>query len=140
MTLLLLVRHAAHADVGLRLTGRADGPTVVFAHGFGCDQLMWRYVAPAFEATCRVVLLDHVGAGGADAGAYDPVRHGRLEGYAQDVVEVQRPGGVGDHDGELVAAHPRRRGPGDGLQRMRQPGGHGGDELVPAVVTVGVVD
>ena len=70
------------------VTGRADGPTVVFAHGFGCDQLMWRHVAPAFEATCRVVLLDHVGAGGADAGAYDPVRHGRLEGYAQDVVEV----------------------------------------------------
>ena len=70
------------------VTGRADGPTVVFAHGFGCDQLMWRYVAPAFEATCRVVLLDHVGAGGADATAYDPVRHGRLEGYAQDVVEV----------------------------------------------------
>jgi sigma-B regulation protein RsbQ len=70
------------------VTGRTDGPTVVFAHGFGCDQQMWRLVAPSFEATSRVVLFDHVGAGGADPAAYDPVRHGRLEGYAADVVEV----------------------------------------------------
>jgi sigma-B regulation protein RsbQ len=69
-------------------TGRPDGRVVVFAHGFGCDQGMWRLVAPSFEATSRVVLLDHVGAGGSDVTAYDPVRHGRLEGYAQDVVEV----------------------------------------------------
>jgi sigma-B regulation protein RsbQ len=82
----------AHVDVLARnnvtVSGRADGRPMVFAHGFGCDQLMWRLVAPAFEATDRVVLLDHVGAGGADPAAYDPVRHGRLEGYAQDVVEV----------------------------------------------------
>ena len=70
------------------LAGRADGAPMVFAHGFGCDQQMWRLVAPSFEATHRVVLLDHVGAGGSDTSAYDPVRHGRLEGYAQDVVEV----------------------------------------------------
>ena len=70
------------------VTGRSDGPTVVFAHGFGCDKAMWRLVAPAFEATHRVVLFDHVGAGGSDTRAYDPVRHGRLEGYARDVVEV----------------------------------------------------
>ena len=70
------------------VAGRADGPPMLFAHGFGCDQGMWRLVAPAFEPTHRVVLLDHVGAGGSDPAAYDPVRHGRLEGYAQDVVEV----------------------------------------------------
>jgi sigma-B regulation protein RsbQ len=70
------------------VSGRTEGRPLVFAHGFGCDQAMWRLVAPAFEATHRVVLLDHVGAGGSDASAYDPVRHGRLEGYAQDVVEV----------------------------------------------------
>ena len=70
------------------VTGRSDGPTVVFAHGFGCDKAMWRLVAPAFEPTHRVVLFDHVGAGGSDPRAYDPVRHGRLEGYARDVVEV----------------------------------------------------
>ncbi|WP_098485168.1 alpha/beta fold hydrolase [Georgenia soli] len=61
---------------------------MIFAHGFGCDQQMWRFVAPAFEATHRVVLFDHVGAGGSDASAYDTVRHSRLEGYAQDVVEI----------------------------------------------------
>ena len=70
------------------VTGRADGPTVVFAHGFGCDQGMWRFVAPAFEQTHRVVLFDHVGAGGSDLTAYDPARYARLEGYASDVVEV----------------------------------------------------
>ena len=45
---------------------------MVFAHGFGCDQNMWRFVAPAFEADHRVVLFDHVGAGGSDLAAYDP--------------------------------------------------------------------
>ena len=45
---------------------------MVFAHGFGCDQNMWRFVAPAFEADFRTVLFDHVGAGRSDLGAYDP--------------------------------------------------------------------
>ncbi|MCP2281546.1 Pimeloyl-ACP methyl ester carboxylesterase [Promicromonospora umidemergens] len=61
---------------------------MVFAHGFGCDQSMWRLVAPAFEDDFRVVLLDHVGAGGSDLAAYDPDRHASLEGYADDVVEL----------------------------------------------------
>lgn len=61
---------------------------MVFAHGFGCDKGMWRYVAPSFEDSHRVVLFDHVGAGGSDLSAHDPVRYGRLQGYADDVVEV----------------------------------------------------
>lgn len=61
---------------------------MVFAHGFGCDQSMWRFVAPAFEASHRVVLFDHVGAGGSDPAAYDPGRHSSLAGYADDVVEL----------------------------------------------------
>jgi sigma-B regulation protein RsbQ len=61
---------------------------MVFAHGFGCDQGMWRYVAPAFEAGYRVVVFDHIGAGASDLDAYDPARYGRLEGYAADVVEI----------------------------------------------------
>jgi sigma-B regulation protein RsbQ len=61
---------------------------MVFAHGFGCDQNMWRYVAPAFEADHRVVLFDHVGAGGSDLSAYDPERYETLGGYADDVVEI----------------------------------------------------
>ncbi len=67
--------------------GVPDGPPMVFAHGFGCDQGMWRHVAPAFEATHRVVLFDHVGSGSSDLSAYGP-RHDRLEGFAEDLVEV----------------------------------------------------
>lgn len=61
---------------------------MVLAHGFGCDQSMWRLVAPAFEDDYRVVLFDHIGAGGSDLTAYDPDRHASLEGYADDVVEL----------------------------------------------------
>ena len=70
------------------LSGAPGAPAMVFAHGFGCDQSMWRFVAPMFEATHRVVLFDHVGAGGSDLGAYDPQRYGSLDGYADDVVEI----------------------------------------------------
>lgn len=61
---------------------------MVFAHGFGCDQTMWRYVIPAFEDRYRTVAFDHVGAGGSDLSAYDPVHHGSLEGYAADLLEI----------------------------------------------------
>lgn len=61
---------------------------MVFAHGFGCDQHMWRLVAPAFEAEHRVVLFDHVGAGGSDTGAYDRAKYASLDGYASDVLEI----------------------------------------------------
>ena len=74
----------------VRVSGRDDGRPMVFAHGFGCDQNMWRFVAPAFEADHRVVLFDHVGAGGSDLNAYDPVRYGTLSGYADDVTEICR--------------------------------------------------
>jgi sigma-B regulation protein RsbQ len=70
------------------LHGREDGQPMVFAHGFGCDQNMWRHVWPAFADTHRVVLFDHVGAGGSDLRAYDPRRYGRLEAYADDVREI----------------------------------------------------
>jgi len=70
------------------VSGLTPGPTIVFAHGFGCDQGLWRLVSPAFESTHRVVVFDHVGSGGSDLSSYDPERHASLEGYAQDVVEV----------------------------------------------------
>jgi sigma-B regulation protein RsbQ len=70
------------------LSGRPDGPVMMFAHGFGCDQNMWRGVAPAFEDEYRVVLFDHVGAGGSDVSAYSPQRYGSLNGYAEDVLEI----------------------------------------------------
>jgi sigma-B regulation protein RsbQ len=68
--------------------GRADGPALVFAHGFGCDQSMWRLVAPAFEATHRVILFDYVGCGGSDLEAWSPERYASLGGYAEDVLDV----------------------------------------------------
>lgn len=64
--------------------------TIVFSHGFGCDQNMWRFVEPAFRERFRTVLFDHVGAGGADLNAYDPSKYASLQGYADDVVEIGR--------------------------------------------------
>ena len=72
----------------VQVSGRPDGPAIVFAHGFGCDQNMWRFVAPEFEADHRVVVFDFVGAGGSDLTAYDPDRYATLDGYATDVVEI----------------------------------------------------
>ncbi len=63
---------------------------MVFAHGFGCDQTMWRFVAPAFADGFRTVLFDHVGAGRSDAAAFDPAKYASLGGYADDVVEIGR--------------------------------------------------
>ena len=68
--------------------GPPDGRPMMFAHGFGCDQNMWRFVAPAFEDEYRIVLFDHVGAGHSDATAYDAERYSSLEGYAEDVLEI----------------------------------------------------
>jgi sigma-B regulation protein RsbQ len=61
---------------------------MVFAHGFGCDQNMWRFIWPAFVDEYRIVLFDHVGCGGSDLSAYQPEKYGSLEGYAEDVIEV----------------------------------------------------
>jgi sigma-B regulation protein RsbQ len=70
------------------LRGRPSGRPMLFAHGFGCDQNMWRFVAPAFEDEYRVVLFDHVGAGGSDLAAYDEQKYAALDGYAADVLEL----------------------------------------------------
>ena len=64
------------------------GQPMLFAHGFGCDQNMWRFVAPSFEGDYRTVLFDHVGAGGSDVSAYDRTKYGTLAGYADDVLEI----------------------------------------------------
>jgi len=71
----------------VRIAGAGER-AMIFAHGFGCDQNMWRYVAPQFERDFTVVLFDHVGAGRADASAYDHERHGTLSGYATDVLAI----------------------------------------------------
>src|SRR5689334_18753837 len=61
---------------------------MLLAHGFGCDQNMWRFMAPAFADDYRIVLFDYVGSGKSDVGAYDPERYASLDGYAQDVLDV----------------------------------------------------
>ncbi len=70
------------------VTGRPDGPVVVFAHGFGCDQDMWNRVLPYFAQDHRVVLFDHVGAGRSDISAYDREKYASLDGYAHDLLEI----------------------------------------------------
>jgi sigma-B regulation protein RsbQ len=67
---------------------QGDGPPMVFVHGFGCDQSMWRYLAPHFAETHKVILLDLVGSGRSDLSAYDWQRHGTLQGHADDLCEV----------------------------------------------------
>jgi sigma-B regulation protein RsbQ len=72
----------------VRVEGDPSGPPMLFAHGFGCDQSMWRFVWPAFAETHRIVLFDHVGMGGSDVAAFDPRRYETLEGYAADVLDI----------------------------------------------------
>jgi sigma-B regulation protein RsbQ len=72
------------------LAGNPAGRPIMFAHGFGCDQNMWRLVTPAFAAEYRLVLYDHVGAGRSEPAAWDAVRYSDLRAYAEDTVEILR--------------------------------------------------
>jgi sigma-B regulation protein RsbQ len=74
----------------VRVSGVVGGRPIVFAHGYGCDQSVWRFVAPDFEVDHRVVTFDHVGSGNSDLSAWDPERYGSLRGYADDVVAICR--------------------------------------------------
>jgi sigma-B regulation protein RsbQ len=70
------------------VSGRADGPVMVFAHGYGCDQGMWQRMLPYFADNYRLVLFDHTGGGHSDVAAYDREKYGSLNGYAADVLEI----------------------------------------------------
>jgi sigma-B regulation protein RsbQ len=80
-------RETIRARNNVHIRGSGSQP-LVFAHGFGCDQNMWRYVAPAFEEDYRVVLFDFVGSGKSDWSAYRSERYATLAGYAQDVLDI----------------------------------------------------
>ena len=71
----------------VRILG-SGSQTMIFAHGFGCDQNMWRYIVPAFEQDYRIVLFDYVGSGKSDISAYNASRYGSLNGYADDLLEI----------------------------------------------------
>jgi sigma-B regulation protein RsbQ len=62
--------------------------TIMFAHGYGCDQNMWRFVAPAFEDDYDVVLFDHIGSGKTDENLYDFDRYNSLDAYADDIIHL----------------------------------------------------
>lgn len=70
------------------VTGNPDGQPVMFVHGFGCDQTMWRHVWPAFRDDHRIVLFDQAGASEVDASTFDFERHETLTGYAHDIVAL----------------------------------------------------
>jgi sigma-B regulation protein RsbQ len=69
------------------VVGKGDQP-MLLAHGFGCDQNMWRFIVPAFADDYRIVLFDYVGSGKSDLAAYDAERYATLDGYAQDVLDI----------------------------------------------------
>ena len=71
----------------VNVSGRGSRP-MLFAHGFGCDQNMWRFVTPAFEEGYKIILFDFVGSGKSEIAAYDTARYGSLDGYAADVIDV----------------------------------------------------
>ena len=70
------------------VTGGAGSATMIFAHGFGCDQNMWRYLVPAFNDRFKTVLFDLVGSGKSDLSAYDKAKYNSLHGYAADLLEI----------------------------------------------------
>lgn len=98
---------------------RGQGPlTLVFAHGFGCDQNMWRLVEPTFARHYRTVLFDMVGCGNSDVSAYDIDKYSTLEGYADDIVEIIQEFGegpvvfIGHSVGAMAGAMAANRSPG----------------------------
>jgi sigma-B regulation protein RsbQ len=80
---------AALSRNNVKIVGKGEQP-MVFSHGYGCDQNMWRFITPAFEDRYKVVLFDHVGHGQSDAGSFDPAKYASLNGYADDVLAICR--------------------------------------------------
>ncbi|MEO5590226.1 MAG: alpha/beta hydrolase, partial [Gemmatimonadaceae bacterium] len=71
------------------VAGKGTRP-MLFAHGFGCDQNMWRFITSEFEDDYRLILFDYIGSGNSDLSAYDAERYSTLDGYAQDVLDIVR--------------------------------------------------
>ena len=80
---------STRARHNVRVLGRGTTP-MVFAHGFGCDQNMWRFITPAFERDYKIILFDYLGHGQSDRTAYDSRRYETLDAYAEDLLSVCR--------------------------------------------------
>ena len=71
----------------VKVIGKGTQP-MLFAHGFGCNQNIWRFIIPAFKKDYKIILFDYVGSGKSDHSAYSPERYSNLNGYAQDIMEI----------------------------------------------------
>ena len=71
----------------VKVFGQGDQP-IIFAHGFGCDQNMWRFITPAFMDKYKIILFDYVGSGNSDIGAYSSEKYQTLQGYVQDLLDI----------------------------------------------------
>lgn len=71
----------------VKVSGKGIQP-IIFAHGYGCDQNMWRFVYPAFEEDYKIILFDHTGAGNSDETQYSFEKYDSLEGYSDDILEL----------------------------------------------------
>ncbi|MGI8637584.1 MAG: alpha/beta fold hydrolase [Segetibacter sp.] len=78
---------SVEARNNVNIFGKGSQP-MLFAHGFGCDQNMWRFITPAFEDDYKIILFDYVGAGKSEILAYNADRYATLSGYAQDLLEI----------------------------------------------------
>jgi sigma-B regulation protein RsbQ len=78
----------ARARNNVNVVGPGDKPTIMLAHGFGCDQQLWRMVVSELLPSFQIVLFDHVGSGAADPAAWDAGRYASLQGYADDMLEI----------------------------------------------------
>lgn len=71
----------------VKIIGKGE-KTLFLAHGFGCDQNMWRFLTPKLLSQFTIVLFDYVGSGGSDISQYNKKRYSQLEGYAEDIIEI----------------------------------------------------
>jgi sigma-B regulation protein RsbQ len=72
----------------ISISGNLDGPPLLMAHGFGCDQNMWRFMKPELEKKYKVILFDYVGSGKSLLSDYSSERYSDLEGYAADIIDI----------------------------------------------------
>ncbi len=104
-------------DHNVNVVGKPSGSPIVFVHGFGCDQNMWRLITPAFEANHKLVLLDLIGSGSSKLARYDRTKYGSLDGHASDVLDIIRALElenvmlVGHSVGSMIAAIAANREP-----------------------------
>ena len=86
----MLLTMGVVARNNIKMVGVEGAPLLLLAHGFGCDQNLWRPIVERLRSDFRIVLMDHVGAGGADPAAWDADKYSTLHGYAADVLDIVR--------------------------------------------------